>query len=183
MKSLRRYPERLQAYNEAMQKMLENQEIEEVKETKEDCQNPRRNLYHLPNSAVVKEERLTTNVRVVFDGSAENNDGISLNSQLLEGPALQQDIAALQILLRLKKYVIIGDISRMFYIIYLQEEFRDYYRSLWNFDTDAEEPKVYRFRSITMGAKDSPFIAIATIHYHLDHVAQRNPEKDGYWNY
>ena len=28
-----------------------------------------------------------------------------------------------------------------------------------------------------MGAKDSPFIAIATIHYHLDHVAQRNPEK------
>ena len=177
MKSLRRYPERLQAYNEAMQKMLQNQEIEEVKETKEDCQNPRRNLYHLPHSAVVKEERLTTNVRVVFDGSAENNDGISLNSQLLEGPALQQDIAALQILLRLKKYVIIGDISRMFYNIYLQEEFRDYYRFLWNFDTDAEEPKVYRFRSITMGAKDSPFIAIATIHYHLDHVAQRNPEK------
>ena len=48
MKSLRRYPERLQAYNEAMLKMLQNQEIEEVKETIEDCQNPRRNLYNLP---------------------------------------------------------------------------------------------------------------------------------------
>ena len=119
-----------------------------------------RDLYHLPHSAVVKEERLTTTVRVVFDGSAENGDGISLNSQLLEGPALQQDIAALQILLRMKKYVIIGDISRMFYNIYLQEQFRDYYRFLWNFDTNANEPKVYRFRSITMGAKDSPFLAI-----------------------
>ena len=51
----------------------------------------------------------------------------------------------------------------MFYNIYLQKEFRDYYRFLWNFDTDAEEPKIYRFRSISMGAKDSPFIAIATI--------------------
>lgn len=90
---------------------------------------------------------------------------------------MQQDIAALQILLRMKKYVIIGDISRMFYNIYLQEQFRDYYRFLWNFDTNANEPKVYRFRSITMGAKDSPFLAIATIHYHLDQLAQSNPEK------
>ena len=177
MKTLRRYPERLKAYNEAMLKMLENEEIELVNETPKDCKDPFRDLYHLPHSAVVKEERLTTNVRVVFDGSAENGDGISLNSQLLEGPALQQDIAALQILLRMKKYVIIGDISRMFYNVYLQEKFRDYYRFLWNFDTNATEPKVYRFRSITMGAKDSPFLAIATIHYHLDQLAQSNPEK------
>ena len=111
--------------------------IELVNETPKDCKDPFRDLYNLPHSAVVKEERLTTNVRVVFDGSAENGDGISLNSQLLEGPALQQDIAALQILLRMKKYVIIGDISRMFYNVYLQEKFRDYYRFLWNFDTNA----------------------------------------------
>ena len=45
----------------------------------------------------------------------------------------------------------------MFYNIYLQEEFRYYYRFLWNFDANANEPKVYRFSSITMGAKDSPF--------------------------
>ena len=88
MKSLHRYPERLIAYNEAMIKMWENEEIEIVNETPKDCKDPFRNLYHLPHSAVVKEERLTTNVRVVFDGSAENGDGISLNSQLLEGPAL-----------------------------------------------------------------------------------------------
>merc|ERR1711894_168438 len=65
----------------------------------------------------------------------------------------------------------------MFYDVYLQENFRDYYRFLWNFDTNATEPKVYRFRSITMGAKDLPFLAIATIYYHLDQLAQSNPEK------
>ena len=79
MKSLHKYPERLKAYNE---------EIELVNETSKDSKDPFRALYHLPHSAVVKEEILATNVRVVFDGSAENGDGISLNSQLLEGSAL-----------------------------------------------------------------------------------------------
>ena len=113
-----------------MLKMLENEEIELVNETTKDRKDPFRNLYHLTHSAVVKEKRLAMNLRVVFDGSAENGDGISLDSLLLEGPTLQQDIAALQILLRMKKYVIIGDISRMFYNIYLQEQFRNYYRFL-----------------------------------------------------
>ena len=81
---------------------------------------------------------MATNVRVVFDGSAENGDGISLNIQLLEAPALQQDIAALQILLRMKKYVIIGDISRMFYNICLQEQFCDY---IWKYNEIMEELK------------------------------------------
>ena len=59
--------------------MLENDEIELVNETSKDSKDLFRGLYHLPHSAVVKEERLITNVRVVFDGSAENRDGISLN--------------------------------------------------------------------------------------------------------
>ena len=83
MRTLHKYPERLKAYNDAMTKMLENDEIELVNETAKDSKNPFRDLYHLPHSAVVKEERLTTTVRIVFDGSAENGDGISLNSHLL----------------------------------------------------------------------------------------------------
>ena len=59
----------------------ENEVIELVYETAQDSKDPFRNLYHLPDSVVVKEEKLTTNVRVVFDGSAENDNGISLNSQ------------------------------------------------------------------------------------------------------
>ena len=88
MKSLHKYPERLKLYNEAMHKMLENEEIELVNETAKDSKDPFRDWYHLPHFAVVKGERLTTNVRLVFDGSAENGDGSSLNSQLLEVAAL-----------------------------------------------------------------------------------------------
>ena len=65
----------------------------------------------------------------------------------------------------------------MFYNIAIQEPFRDYYRFLWNFDNEQDEPKIYRFKMLLMGASDSPFLAIATIHHHLDEVVKVNPNK------
>ena len=132
----------------------------------------------MPHFAVIKEERLTTNVRAIFDGSAENGDGISLHSQLLEGLALQQDIAALQILLHMRQYVIIGGISRMFYNPYLQSQFRDYYCFLWSFETYTDEPKVYLFWSIT---ERFTIISNDTLRHYLHHLDQSNPEKTEFW--
>ena len=177
MRSLRRHPDRLQTYNEALKKMLDNDEIEEVIENPQESKRPDKNLFYIPHSAVVKPERLTTTIRVVFDASASNSEGHSLNGQLLEGPKLQLDITSLLIQLRLKKIVLIADISRMFYNIAIQEPFRDYYRFLWNFNTEQDEPKIYRFKAVLMGASDSPFLAIATIHHHLDEVVKSNPNK------
>ena len=177
MRSLRRRPDRLQIYNEALKKMLDNDEIKEVIENPQESKKADRNLFYIPHSAVVKPERLTTTIRVVFDASASNGEGHSLNEQLLEGPKLQLDITALLIKLRLKKIVLIADISRMFYNIAIQEPFRDYYRFLWNFDNEQDEPKIYRFKAVLMGASDSPFLAIATIHHHLDEVVKCNPSK------
>ena len=127
-----------------------------------------RNIYYLPHSCVVKEERVTTKVRMVFDASAKNSEGQSLNDQLLEGPKLQLDIVALLLKLRMKKIVLVSDVSKMFHQILIQEPYRDYYRFLWNFDMDAEEPKIYRFKFLLMGSKDSPYLALATIHHHLE---------------
>ena len=75
----------------------------------EEVKNAKRNLYHFTLSAAIKEEKHTTNVIIAFDGSAGKNDHISLNNWLLEGTALQQDIAAPQILLTLT-YTGVGQI-------------------------------------------------------------------------
>ena len=56
MKSLYKYPERLNAYNEAMHKMLENEETELVNETTKDCKDPFRNVYHRPHSAGLRRK-------------------------------------------------------------------------------------------------------------------------------
>lgn len=62
----------------------------------------------------------------------------------------------------------------MFCCINLNEKYRDYYRLLGN-DEENAEPAVYRFKRVTMGTTDSPFLSINTVHYHLDKVAKETP--------
>ena len=48
--------------------------------------------FYLPHHAVIKEDSLTTKIRVVFDGSAKSASGTSLNDTLMVGPTLQDDL-------------------------------------------------------------------------------------------
>ena len=170
-------PKKANTYNTEMKKLLDDGKIEEITGPTKDDENMDRNIYYLPHSCVVKEERVTTKVRMVFDASAKNSEGQSLNDQLLEGPKLQLDIVALLLKLRMKKIVLVSDVSKMFHQILIQEPYRDYYRFLWNFDMEAEEPKIYRFKFLLMGSKDSPYLALATIHHHLELYEKQHPEK------
>ena len=166
--------EKNRAYNEALKGMLNNDEIEQVKEGINATKSMNRSLYYIPHSGAWKAGRITTAMRVVFDASAKNSEGISLNDNLLKGPKKQIDLIALLIKLRLSKIVLVGDISRTFYNIDIQEKFRDNYRILWNFTNNEEEPKVYRFKKLIMGANDSPCLAISTVHYHLDKMSKKS---------
>ncbi|CAG9112505.1 unnamed protein product [Plutella xylostella] len=47
---------------------------------------------YLPHHAVVREDKETTKVRVVFDASCKGVNNVSLNDNLLVGPKLQQDL-------------------------------------------------------------------------------------------
>ena len=114
---------------------------------------------------------------MVFDASANNSEGQSRNDQLLEGPKLQLDMVALLIKLRMKKIILVSDVSKMSHQILIQEPYRDYYGFLRNFDIDAEELKIYRFKLLLMGSKDSPYLALATIHHHLDLYEKEHPKK------
>jgi hypothetical protein len=48
--------------------------------------------YFLPHHAFVKPESSTTELRVVFDGSAASSTGLSLNDCLRVGPTIQRDL-------------------------------------------------------------------------------------------
>ena len=172
-RSLGNKPLKFKAYNEALKCMLENEEIEEVLEDNTSSKNMDRFINYIPHSAVTKQERVTTSTRIVFDASSKNSEGISLNDQLLKGPKKQIDLIALLMKFRMHPIILIADISRMFYNIEIQEQYRDYYRLLWNFEDNDNPPKVYRFKRIIMGSNDSPCIAISVVHYHLDTIAEK----------
>jgi len=48
--------------------------------------------YYIPHHPVIKDNSLTTKLRVVFDASCKSSTGLSLNDCLMVGPTLQQDL-------------------------------------------------------------------------------------------
>ena len=73
-------------YNEAMNTLIKNEEVEKVYETPLSASQPDRLIYHLPHLPSVDEQKTSTKVRQVFDGFAKYYQGVSLDDQLLAGP-------------------------------------------------------------------------------------------------
>nr|XP_033322446.1 uncharacterized protein LOC117218272 [Megalopta genalis] len=70
-------------YSQVMQGYLDLGHMSEDTDSTED------NGFFLPHHALMKETSMTTKLRVVFDGSAKTDTGISLNEVLMVGPTKQ----------------------------------------------------------------------------------------------
>ena len=111
---------------------------------------------YLPHFSVIRLDKLTTKVKIVFAGSAKYN-GKSINDVFYQGPKLQQD--QVTVLLRFRKYPIAlaCDIAEMYLRIGIQQDDRNYLRILWrNLDPTAE-PEVFQFNRTVFGINSPPF--------------------------
>ena len=61
-----------------------------------------------------REESITTKIHPVFDGSATDQNGLSINDALYTGPKLQNDIVDILIRFRTHQVALTADISRHF---------------------------------------------------------------------
>ncbi|XP_030762680.1 uncharacterized protein LOC115887408 [Sitophilus oryzae] len=68
----------------------------------------------LPHHAVVNENNPTTKLRVVFDGSAQTDNGTSFNSLQLVGPTIQDNLFSILLRFRQGPIVICADIVKMY---------------------------------------------------------------------
>ena len=84
----------------------------------------------LPHFPVVRPDKATTKVRIVFDGSALF-EGKSLNTESLTGPKLQSDVFDIPVKFRKETVALVGDISQMYHQLVLREEDRPLHRFLW----------------------------------------------------
>ena len=98
-------------------------------------------------------------LRVVFDCGAEYK-GVSLNSQLLQGPNLTSSLVGVLMRFRQEQVAIMADIKAMFHQVKVAEEHRDYLRFLWwpqgNLEQDLLE---HRMTVHLFGAVSSPSVA------------------------
>lgn len=112
----------------------------------------------LPHHSVIKHDSTTTKCRVVFDGSAKSNIGVSLNDNLNPGYALQDNLFDIVMRLRLYKYVLSSDIKMMFRQIWIHPEDRKFQQILWR-PPEQTEVQLYSLDTVTYGTTSAPFLA------------------------
>ena len=175
LKRLRHHPEVLQEYNAIMQEQLKLGIIEKVSNNRSEATD--KNIHYLPHHAVIRTDKQTTKIRIVYDASARDK-GISLNDCLLSGPKFEQNI--LDILLRFRTYRIglIADVEKAFLMIAVSEDDRNALRFLWIDDVEKPQPELQqmRFTRVVFGVSASPFLLNATISHHLEKYHNDHPE-------
>ncbi|XP_026326215.1 uncharacterized protein LOC113234908 [Hyposmocoma kahamanoa] len=82
----------------------------------------KKGVVYLPHHAVARQDKSTTKVRMVVDGSCTDSNGISLNSELMVGPTLQPELRHLIIRWRCYSIALIADIVKMYRQIKVADE-------------------------------------------------------------
>ena len=124
--------------------------------------------HYLPHHAVIRKDKLTTKLRIVYDASARGT-GASLNDCLYSGPNFGQNIMAILLRFRTHKIGIVGDIEKAFLMISIAPKDRDVLRFLWIDSIDKVLPRImtFRFKRVVFGVSASPFLLNATIQHHM----------------
>lgn len=124
-----------------------------------DIQDTATNHFYMPHHAVLKENSITTKLRVVFDASAPSSTGVSLNDKLMIGPKLQQDLFDIVCRFRVHKYVCTADIAKMYRQIRLSDECNPYHRILWR-DNESNSVQTFELTTVTYGTGPASYLAV-----------------------
>jgi hypothetical protein len=123
--------------------------------------------WYLPHHSVVNPKK-PEKLRVVFDAAASFK-GTSLNSQLVTGPDLLNNLFGVLQRFRSKPIALVADVADMFYQVKVPQEDSDALRFLWK--ENLAQPgtaDVYKMLVHIFGASDSPCCA----NYALRRTAQ-----------
>ncbi|KAL0812118.1 hypothetical protein ABMA28_009496 [Loxostege sticticalis] len=125
----------------------------------EECDAPG---FYLPHHPVVRDDKSTTKVRPVLDGSAKTDTGLSLNDILYTGCNLQADIFHILLNVRIFRIAFFADVKQMYLCIHTNSPHRKYQRILYRF-SETDPLEVFEFTRVTFGLRSSPFLALRTL--------------------
>ncbi|KAH9634604.1 hypothetical protein HF086_009256 [Spodoptera exigua] len=118
--------------------------------------------YFMPHHCVIREDSLTTALRVVFNASQNTSKGTSLNDFMFKGPNLQKDL--LELILRWRQYKIAytADIEKMFRQVWVHPDDQRFQKIIWR-DDKSDVLHEYQLTTVTYGTKAAPFLAMMTL--------------------
>ena len=122
VKRLRQAPDILKEYNAVIQDQLSRGIVENVEplypmEAKQ--------IHYIPHQPVIRSEKSTSKLRIVYDASAKATNGLSLNDCLYTGPKFGQNIMDILLRFRVHKVALSADIEKAFLMVPVAEEDRE----------------------------------------------------------
>ena len=122
-------PDVSRQYNDVIREQLKQGIIEPVDQG---TTNGVGKVHYIPHHEVIRVDKETTKLRVVYDASAKAQSTTpSLNDCLYAGPPLSSLIYDILLRFRVNKVAISGDIKKAFLNISVDPRDRDYLRFLW----------------------------------------------------
>ncbi len=152
LKRLRRDEHLLNEYTEFMQNMLSNNFAERIPANEIDME--KGHYWYLNHHPVYHKQK--HKLRVVFNCSLEYK-GVSLNSNLLQGPDLANSLFGVLTRFRLHPVAFVADIAKMFYQVKVPPHHANFMRFFWLDETGSVAE--YRLLVHVFGATSSPSVA------------------------
>ena len=119
-------PDHLEEYDKVIKSQLANGVIEKVNDISKT-----ESVCYLPHREVVREDKSSTKLRIVFDASAKAKGSYSLNDSMYKGPCVTPLLFEVLARFRLRKIGIISDIEKAYHQILVFEPHRDFLRFIW----------------------------------------------------
>ncbi|GFY46945.1 DUF1758 domain-containing protein [Trichonephila inaurata madagascariensis] len=123
---------------------------------------------------VIRSDKPTSRIRIVFDGSAHEDGQSSLNQNLYTGPNLHPNILELLLCFRKSPVAFTADVKSAFLQIELDLCDRDFTRFCWT-DNLNNEPYVFNFTRVLFGLRPSPYLLAATLKHHFKKYKEQYP--------
>ena len=158
----------LQEYDHIIEEQLAAGIIEKVQDQVPE-EETKENVHYLPHNAVLRRDRETTKLRIVYD-SSEKSPGQehSLNDSLPAGLNYIPQLKDVLVRFRWNRIAISADIEKALLIIGNQETQRDMLRFLWLKDPYVLNSQVLqlRFCRLVFGLRPLPSVLGATLTHH-----------------
>ena len=151
---------KLQEYNNNIVKLHQDAVIEPSPPS-----NNTTSAFFLPHRGLHRNDKL----RIVFDGSAKDGAGVSLNTYLKPGDNLLRRLVAVLLGFRTHPVACQADIKAAFHQISVKKEDRPYLQFLW-------QEQALRFRRVPFGLTCSPYMLLRSIEKHLAQYQHVYPE-------
>ncbi len=130
--------------------------------------------YYIPHLPVLRPSSSSTKLRVVFNASAKNNTGESLNEILMKGPPLQPELFDTLIGFRKYQLAFSANILKMYRQVSMHPEDRRFQTILWR-DDPSKEIQEYQLTTLMYGTTPASYLATKCLQMLAEEVKEDQP--------